>query len=231
MASLPILLVPGLMCSARLYAPQIPALWQFGPVVVADHRQDDSMAAIAKRILAMAPPRFALAGLSMGGYVAFLIAEKAPQRVARLALLDTSAQPETPRQTERRMPLIELAKKGRLGEIVDALFPIVIHRDRHGDEELKRVVQAMAQETGAEAFIRQQKAIMTRPDARPFLASIACPTLVLVGEGDTLTPPALSQEIAAGIKGANLVVVPECGHLSTLERPDPVNEALIAWMA
>ena len=231
MASLPIVLVPGLMCSARLYAPQIPALWQFGPVVVADHRQDDSMAAIAERILAMAPPRFALAGLSMGGYIASVIAQKAPQRVARLALLDTSVQPETPRQTERRMPLIELAKKGRLGEIVDALFPMLVHRDRHGDEELKRVVQAMAQETGAEAFVRQQKAIMTRPDARPFLASIACPTLVLVGEGDTLTPPALSQEIAAGIRGTNLVVVPECGHLSTLERPEAVNAALAAWMA
>ena len=189
------------------------------------------MTAIAERILAMAPPRFALAGLSMGGYIASVFAQKAPQRVARLALLDTSAQPETPRQTERRMPLIELAKKGRLGEIVDALFPMLIHRDRHGDEELKRVVQAMAQETGAEAFIRQQKAIMTWPDARPFLASIACPTLVLVGEGDTLTPPALSQEIAAGIRGTNLVVVPECGHLSTLERPEAVNAALAAWMA
>src|SRR5207253_5029798 len=124
-----------------------------------------------------------------------------PQRVARLALLDTSAQPETPRQTERRMPLIALAKEGRLGEIADALFPILVHRDRQGDEGLKRVVEVMAQETGADAFIRQQKAIMTRPDARPYLPSIACPTLVLVGEGDTLTPPVLSQEIAAGIKG------------------------------
>ena len=188
------------------------------------------MAAIAERILAMAPPRFALAGLSMGGYLAFVIAEKAPQRVARLALLDTSAQPETPRQTERRTPLIALAKEGRLGEIVDALFPMLVHRNRHADEDLKRVVMAMAQETGAEAFIRQQKAIMTRPDARPFLASIACPTLVLVGDGDTLTPPPLSQEIAAGIRGANLVVVPECGHLSTLERPEAVNKALAGWM-
>ena len=231
MSSLPTVLVPGLMCSARLYAAQIPPLWQFGPVIVADHRQADSMPAIAERILATAPPRFALAGLSMGGYIAFVIAQQAPQRVARLALLDTSAQPETPRQTERRMPMIGLAKEGRLGEIVDALFPILVHRDRYADEELKRVVQAMAQEAGAEAFIRQQKAIMTRPDARPFLPSIACPTLVLVGEGDTLTPLALSQEIAAGIKGAKFVVVPQCGHLSTLERPDAVNAALVGWMA
>jgi pimeloyl-ACP methyl ester carboxylesterase len=229
--ALPIVLVPGLLCSSRLYAPQIPALWRFGPVIVADHRGHDSMAGIAERILSMAPPRFALVGLSMGGYIAFVIAQKAPQRVARLALLDTSAQPETPRQTERRLPLIALAEQGRLDEIVDALFPLFVQRDRHGDEELKRIVQLMAQETGADAFIRQQKAIMARPDARPFLASIACPTLVLVGDGDVLTPAALSQEIAAGIAGANLLVVPECGHLSTLERPDAVNTALSNWMS
>ena len=125
MVSLPIVLVPGLMCSARLYAPQLPALWQFGPVVVAHHRQDDSMAAIAERILAMAPPRFALAGLSMGGYIASVIAQKAPQRVARLALLDTSAQPETPRQSERRMPLIGLAKEGRLGGDRRCAVPVI----------------------------------------------------------------------------------------------------------
>src|SRR5438309_7227025 len=117
---LPIVLVPGLLCSARLYAAQIPALWRFGPVIVADHRADDSMAAIADRILAVAPPRFALVGLSMGGYIAFVVVQKAPQRVARLALLDTSAQPETPRQTERRMPLIALAENGRLAEVLDA---------------------------------------------------------------------------------------------------------------
>ncbi|HEY7299822.1 MAG TPA: alpha/beta fold hydrolase [Xanthobacteraceae bacterium] len=230
MLSLPTVLVPGLMCSARLYEPQIPTLWQFGSVMVADHRADDSMGEIAERILGIAPPNFALVGLSMGGYIAFIIAHKAPHRVARLALLDTSAQPETPRQTQRRLPQIALAKEGRLGEIVDALFPLFVHRDRQGDQELKRTVDIMAQETGADAFVRQQKAIMSRPDARPFLAAIACPTLVLVGDADTLTPPACSQEIAAGIPGANLVVVPECGHLSTLERPEAVNTALVEWM-
>ena len=227
---LPIVFVPGLLCSARLYAQQIPALWPFGPVSVADHRRDDSMVTIADRILATAPPRFALAGLSMGGYIAFVIAQKAPQRVARLALLDTSARPETPQQTERRVPQMTLAENGRLAEVADMLFPLFVHRNRHGDAELKRVVQQMAEETGAEAFIRQQKAIMTRPDARPLLASIRCPTLVLVGDGDMLTPPVLSEEIAAGIAGARLVKVPDCGHLSTLERPDAVNAALRDWM-
>src|SRR5262245_66465122 len=109
---LPSVLVPGLNCSARLYAEQIPVLWRFGPVQVADHTRDDSMAAIAARILAAAPPRFALAGLSMGGYIALTIVQQAPERVARLALLDTSARPETPEQTARRKPQIALAESG-----------------------------------------------------------------------------------------------------------------------
>ncbi len=223
-------LVPGLICSARLYAEQIPALWRFGPVMVADHRQDDSMDAIAERILEAAPPRFALVGLSMGGYLALVIARKAPERIAKLALLDTSARPDAPHQTARRLAQIALAESGRFDEVAEALFQVFVHRNRHGDGALKRIVLAMADETGAEAFVRQQKAIMRRPDSRPVLASIRCPTLVLVGEGDELTPPALSEEIAAGIARARLVIVPDCGHLSTIERPDAVNAALVAWM-
>ena len=228
---LPVLLVPGLCCSARLYADQVPALWRFGPVQVADHTRDDSMAAIAAGILNDAPPRFALAGLSMGGYIALTILQQAPERVERLALLDTSARPETPEQTARRRPQIALAEGGRFAEVSALQFPIFVHRNRHGDEALKQRVRIMAEETGAEAFLRQQRAIMTRPDARPLLPSIKCPTLVLVGDGDELTPPPLSQEIAAGIAGSRLVVVPDCGHLSTMERPDEVNRALTEWMA
>jgi pimeloyl-ACP methyl ester carboxylesterase len=228
---LPVVLVPGLNCSARLYAEQVPALWRFGPVQVADHTRDDSMDAIAARILTHAPPRFALAGLSMGGYIALTIAREAPARVSKLALLDTSARPETPEQSERRKPQIALAQDGRFAEVPALQFPVFVHRNRQHDEALKRRVRVMAEETGAEAFLRQQKAIMTRPDMRPLLASIACPTLVLVGDGDELTPPQLSEEIAADIAGSRLVVVADCGHLSTMERPDAVNGALVEWMA
>jgi len=228
--NLPIVLVPGLNCSARLYAEQIPALWRFGPVTVADHRRDDSIAGIARRILAAAPPRFALAGLSMGGYIAFEIMRQAPQRVAQLALLDTGAGPETAEQTERRRHRIALTKAGRFAEAVDMHFPVVVHRDRHGDAALKRLVCAMAEEIGPEAFLRQQQAIIDRPDSRPGLAAIQCPTLVLVGDGDALTPPALSEEMAAAIAGARLAVIRDCGHLSTLERPQAVAQALVEWM-
>lgn len=228
---LPIVLVPGLNCSARLYAEQVPALWGCGPIIIADHRRDDSVGAIAARILAMAPPRFALAGLSMGGYIAFAIVRAAPERVARLALLDTSARPDTAEQTERRHSMIALAGNGRFAEVPDLLFPVFVHRDRHGDEALRTIVRTMAEETGPDAFVRQQHAIMSRPDCRALLKSIRCPTLVLVGDGDALTPPVLSEEIAAGIAGARLVRVPDCGHLSTLERPQAVNRALVEWLA
>ena len=227
---LPLVLVPGLLCSARLYAPQVAGLWPFGPVIVADHRRDADMAAIATRILADAPPRFALAGLSMGGYIAFAMLRQAPERIARLALLDTSARPDTPEQKPAREKFIAMAEAGKLADVVELLTPRFLHPSRHKDEALKRVVRDMAADTGPEAFVRQEKAIMSRPDSRPVLASIRCPTLVLVGDGDELTPPELAREIAGGITGARLVVVPDCGHLSTVERPEAVNAALTEWM-
>jgi pimeloyl-ACP methyl ester carboxylesterase len=228
--AVPIVLVPGLNCSARLYAGQIPALWQFGPVTVADHRRDDSMAAMARRILTNAPPRFALVGLSMGGYIAFEVIRQAADRVAKLALLDTGARAEAPERTEARRPLIQLARQGRFADITDDQFPLLVHRKRHGDQALKAIVRTMNQETGAEAYIRQQEAIISRPDSRPGLGAIRCPTLVLVGDDDRLTPPDLAREMAAGIRGSRLVVVEESGHLSTLEQPQVVTDALVDWM-
>jgi pimeloyl-ACP methyl ester carboxylesterase len=227
---LPVLLVPGLTCSARLWTPQVEALWRFGPVTVADHRRDDSMDAIARRLLSDAPPRFALAGLSMGGYIAFAMLRQAPERVAKLALLDTSARPDTPEQTAVRETQIAMAQSGRFGELPAQSIKRYLHPDRQGDPVLTGLVRQMAEDTGPEAFVRQMKAIIGRPDSRSLLASIRCPTLVLVGDGDVATPPDLAREIAAGIGGAKLVVVPQCGHLSTLERPQDVNAALADWL-
>jgi pimeloyl-ACP methyl ester carboxylesterase len=227
---LPVVLIPGLLDSARLYAPQIPMLWRHGPVTVADHTRDDSMDAIARRILANAPPRFALAGLSMGGYISFEIMRQAPERVAKLALLDTSARPDTPEATAMRRAQMALASEGRLGEVVEQQFERMIHPLHRNDPKLRDINRLMAEDVGPEAFIRQQTAIMGRPDSRPSLAAIACPTLVLVGEQDELTPPELAVEMADGIQRARLVTVPECAHLSTLERPREVTRALLAWL-
>jgi pimeloyl-ACP methyl ester carboxylesterase len=228
--SLPLVLVPGLLCSARLYAAQVAALWPYGQVTVADHRRDADMTAIATRILRDAPPRFALAGLSMGGYIAFAMMRLAPERIVKLALLDTSARPDTPESKVGREKFIALAEAGKLNDIVETLTPRFLHKTRHNDELLKKIVRDMAVETGAEAFVRQTKAIMTRPDSRPLLSDIRCSTLMLVGDGDELTPPELAKEIAGGISGAKLVIVPGCGHLSTLEKPEAVNAAMADWL-
>jgi pimeloyl-ACP methyl ester carboxylesterase len=228
--SLPLVLVPGLLCSARLYAAQVAALWPFGQVAVADHRRDADMAAIAARILANAPPRFALAGLSMGGYIAFAMMRLAPERIVKLALLDSSARPDTPEQKVNREKSIVTAEAGKLNDIVETLIPRFLHRNRVNDEALKETVRTMASETGAEAFVRQTKAIKSRQDSRPLLSEIRCPALVLVGDGDELTPPELAKEIAGGISGARLTIIPDCGHLSTLEKPDAVNAALASWL-
>ncbi len=226
---LPIVLIPGLLATPRLYAEQIPALWRIGPVTVAVHTRDDSMSAIARRILASAPSRFALVGLSMGGYLSFEILRQAPERVARLALLDTSARPDVPEQSEQRRAQIALARQGRLDEVSDLLFPRLVHTKRRGDDTLRELVRQMARDVGPESFVRQQTAIIGRPDSRPTLGAIRCPTLVIVGDGDLLTPPERAEEIAAGIAGAQLVVMPESGHLSTLEQPRAVTEALAGF--
>lgn len=228
--SLPIVLIPGLMCSPRLYAEQIPELWRIGPVTIAVHTRDDSMQAMAQRILASAPARFALAGLSMGGYLCFEILRQDPERVAELVLLDTSARADPPERAEQRRAQIDMARGGRLGEVADMLFPRLVHARRWGDESLRRTWRAMVQEVGAEGFIRQQTAIMDRPDSRPGLAAIRCPTLVIVGDGDVITPPELAQEIASGIPHSRLAVIRDSGHLSPLEQPAAVTKAMAQFL-
>jgi pimeloyl-ACP methyl ester carboxylesterase len=223
-------LVPGLAASSRLYAQQIPHLWRFGSVLIADHTRDDSMAAIARRILSQAPSRFALAGLSMGGYIAFEILRQAPQRVARLALLDTSAQPDTPEASAARRSQMALAADGHYEEVIATLFARMVHREHREDTTLRESVWQMAQEVGSAGYLRQQAANITRVDSRPTLASIRCPTLVLVGDGDELTPPERGQEIARGVADARLVTVPRCGHLASLEQPQAVTRALTEWL-
>jgi pimeloyl-ACP methyl ester carboxylesterase len=208
----------------------MPHLWQFGPVTVADHTRHDSMAAIAADILADAPPKFALAGLSMGGYIVLEMMRQAPERIIKLALLDTSARPEAPDQTARRRQQIEMAKSGRYDEVADLVFPLSFHPSRLSEAWPRETVATMYSETGPDAFVRQQTAIMSRKDSRPDLGAIRCPTLVLVGDSDALLPPEHAREIASGITGSKLVIVPECGHLSTWDKPELVTQAMTNWL-
>ena len=228
--TMPILLVPGLVCSPRIYAPVVPALWRFGPVTVANHIRDDNMGAIARRILAEAPPRFALAGHSMGGYIAFEIMRQAPERVAKLALLNTQARPDTPEATTRRRGQIARAQAGEYRAILDELFSGFVHPSRRDDASLRQLVHDMGDDVGPEAFVRQQTAIMSRPDSRPTLAWIKCPTLVLSSDEDNMVPNSLSTEMASGIPGAKLIVIPQCGHLTPSEQPQATADALVQWL-
>jgi pimeloyl-ACP methyl ester carboxylesterase len=228
--TMPILLVPGLGGSPRIYAPVAPALWRFGPVTVANHIRDDNMGAIARRVLAEAPPRFALAGHSMGGYIAFEIMRQAPERVAKLALINTQARPDTPEATTRRRGQMARALAGEYHAVLDELFPGFVHPSRGEDAALRRLVHEMGDDLGAETFVRQQTAVIGRPDSRPSLAWIKCPTLVLSGDQDNTIPNSLSMEMAGGIPDAKLKILQNCGHLPQVEQPQATADALVEWL-
>ncbi|HEX3971708.1 MAG TPA: alpha/beta fold hydrolase [Stellaceae bacterium] len=228
---LPLVLVPGLLCDAALWRGQIEDLADIAQPWIADVTRDDSMTAMARRVLAEAPSgRFALAGLSMGGYVAQAILREAPERVERLALLDTSAMADTPEQSVRRRGLIDLAEKGDFKGVTPRLLPLFVHPDRLSDKALTDEVMAMTERVGKDAFLRQQRAIMGRPDNRPNLPKIDCPTLVICGRQDQMTPLDWNADIAALVPGARLEIIEDCGHLTTMERPWETSVALRQWL-
>jgi pimeloyl-ACP methyl ester carboxylesterase len=225
----PFLLIPGLNCDARVYAGVANALWPHGPVTIANHREQDSMAAIAAAILETAPPEFGLVGFSMGGYLAFEVLRQAPDRVKKLALLDTSARPDTPESTENRRRRIGMVQGGKMGLVIEQAFPLSVHPENESNSDLYAVHRAMAEANGPEVYIRQQEAIIGRPDSRPDLADIKVPTLIIVGEGDQITPPEQAEEMHKAIASSRLVKVPRAGHLALLEQPDMVQDAMVTW--
>lgn len=225
----PLLFLPGLLCDQRLWRDQTAALSDVADAQIADLTLDDSIAAMARRALATAPPRLALAALSMGGYVAFEILRQAPERVSRLALLATSAAPDSPQRAARRRAGMESLRYGRFVGVTKRLLPQLIHRDRVAGE-VGAEVRAMAQRVGGAAFLRQQTAILGRPDSRPMLGSISVPTLVAVGDADVLTPPTESEAIHQGIPGSRLYLFRRCGHLPAMEMPEETTELLRRWL-
>lgn len=226
-----LLLLPGLLCDPRLWAPQVESLGDVAECHIPDLTRDDSIPAMAARVLSEAPERFALAGLSMGGFVSLEIVRQAPERVSRLALLDTRANPDTPEEAQRRRDLLALVEQGRFRGVTERLLPRLIHTDRLEEEALTRTIFAMAEAVGKEGYQRQQKAIMTRPDLRPVLPTVRVPSVVVVGRQDILSPPAYAMEMAAGIPNARLETIEDCGHLCTLERPEATNAILRRWLS
>ena len=229
MASFPLLLLPGLLCDERLWQQPAVALADVATVHHADLTLDDSVAGMAARVLATAPPVFALAGLSMGGYVAFEILRQAPQRVARLALLDTSARQDPPKRLAVRRAGLAMAASGRFAGVTRKLLPQLVHESRV-DDAVGAEVMAMAQRVGRAAFLRQQRAIIDRPDSLPLLPTLAVPTLVGVGEDDRMTLPEESRILHERIPGARLHVFARCGHLPPLEVPQETAAVLRDWL-
>lgn len=229
----PLVLIPGLLCDPALWAEQIAGLADVADCWVADVTRDDSMPAMAQRLLDEAPfSRFSLAGLSMGGYVAQAVMRVAADRVERLALLDTGPGADTPDRTAEREDLMGLAQRAKgFTPINRVMLPLLVHPSRLDDEPLVRAIRDMAERVGVEAYIRQQRAIIGRLDGRADLRRVACPTLVLCGREDALTPLALHEEMAALVPGARLEVIERCGHMTTMERPEQVNAAIRAWLS
>jgi pimeloyl-ACP methyl ester carboxylesterase len=228
-----LILLPGLACDAALWRPQLPALaaaHPTGQVRVADVQQRaDSLAAMAALLLAEQPGDLLLAGCSMGGMLAMEAARQAPQRVRGLALLGTSARPDTPALIALRTQAIAEFAAGRVEKLLRANAMFAFH-PVHAPRLVEDYV-AMVMRAGADGLIRQNRAVMARPDLRPHLANIGCPALVVGGQDDQLTPPECAQELADGIAGSQLQMLPECGHMLTWEQPQAVTAALQAWLA
>lgn len=225
-----LVLLPGLLCDAALWRHQLDHLKDVAAITVADLTQDSTIAAMAERVLDTAPACFALAGLSMGGYVAQEIMRQAPERVERLALVDTNARADNEEQTKARRDLIRLAEIGTFKGVTPRLLPSLINPTRMEDPDVAGVVMAMAERVGQDAFKRQQEAILSRKDGRGDLITIRVPTLVLAGRQDVLCPPKVQQEMSSRISGARLVFVEDCGHLPSLERPYATSAVMRYWL-
>jgi pimeloyl-ACP methyl ester carboxylesterase len=225
-----LILLPGQLCDEAVWRFQIAGLSDIATIWVADLTQDDSIAGMAERVLYGAPQQFALAGLSLGGYVAFEIMRRAPERVDRLALMNTSARSDEPEQTSRRDRNIKAVQIGTFHGVTARLLPSILHPDHARDPGLAGIVMSMTERVGRLAFVLQQTAIMNRPDSRAGLKAINCPTLVIGGQTDHVTPAMLQEEIAAGIAGARLEILEICGHLAPLEQPEKVNRLMREWV-
>ncbi|KAK0341391.1 hypothetical protein LTR94_026553, partial [Friedmanniomyces endolithicus] len=226
----PMVLLPGLLCDQSLWRPQIDALADLVAPMVADLTLDDDISDMARRALTAAPERFDLVALSMGGYVALEIMRQAPHRVRSLALIDTSARPDTAERADRRRAGIDSLKHGAFRGVTQPLMSELVHASK-ANGPVADSLKAMAARVGGPAFVRQQTAILNRPDARPFLSEIHVPTLIAVGDEDRITPPSVALEMQQAIPGSKLHVFERCGHLPALEQPEETSALLRGWIA
>ena len=226
-----LILLPGLASNAVMWQHQLAVLpHALEPAVTDVHSRCESIPQMAQALLQAHAGDLILCGASMGGIIAMEVARQAPARVKGLALLGTNARPETPDMAKLREAAIEFFKQGRVKEVLTVNLPMAFHPSRAKDETLTQTYLDFVLAAGPDQLIRQNRAIMSRPDARLHLPQVTCPTLVMCGDADQLTPPEFSREIAALIPNAELVMIPRCGHMLTMERPEEVNAALLRWL-
>jgi pimeloyl-ACP methyl ester carboxylesterase len=224
-----VFILPGLLEDADAFAAVMRGMADVAEVRVADMTRADSIATLARSALEQAPAGpLHLAGHSMGGYVALEVMRQAPQRVAKLALLNTHARPDSAEATENRRRLLALAERD-FPAVIAALLPKLMTPAHVQDAALAGIISSMALAVGREGFERQQRAIIARIDSRPHLKAIACPTLVVAGRDDQLMPVELLSELARGIPGARLEIIEDCGHMASMERPREVIALLREW--
>jgi pimeloyl-ACP methyl ester carboxylesterase len=226
-----LILIPGLASDAVMWQAQLAALpAHHHPHVTDVHHRCTTIEAMAHALLAENDGELVLCGASMGGIVAMEAVRQAPQRIRGLALLGTNARPETDEIRKLREAAIVFFEQGRAAEVLRANVPLAFHASRARDTALTQTYLDFVLAAGAGQLVRQNRAIMARPDARLHLGAVRCPVLVVCGDSDQLTPQECSREIAALVAHAELVIVPECGHMLTMERPDIVNATLMAWL-
>lgn len=226
-----LILIPGLAGDATMWQSQLTVLpGHLKPVVTDVHTRHDSVSAMAAALLREHAGELLLCGTSMGGMIAMEAARQAPARLRGLALLGTNARPETTAMHSLREAAVALFEQGRVEEVIAPNVSMAFHPSNAADATLVQSYLDFVLRAGADQLIRQNRAVMSRPDARVHLAQLTCPTLVMCGDSDQLTPPECSREIAGLVPGAELVMVADCGHLLTMERPDAVNAALLAWL-
>jgi pimeloyl-ACP methyl ester carboxylesterase len=225
-----LVLLPGLAGDREMWRDQLPALAARRPAVTDVHMRHATIVEMAAALLARHPGRLALCGASMGGMLAMEAARQAPARIAGLALLGTTARREDADMRQVREKAIALFEQDRVAEVIAPNAALAFHpRHAHDTALLTRYVD-FVRRAGAPQLVRQNRAVIGRPDARPHLPAVRCPTLVVCGEDDQLTPLDRSREIAALVPGARLVALPDCGHMLTMEQPGAVNAELVRWL-
>jgi len=231
LSAAPVLLLPGLICDARIWAPQVEGLRSFLAVTAINgYGEADSLGAMADVVLAQAPDRFALAGHSMGGRVALEVFRRVPDRITGIALVSTGVHSPRPNEAEGRFALLSRGVEQGMEALVDAWLPPMVWEPNRARAGLMDQLTAMCLDLGLDSYERQIRGMLARPEVESLLPKIQCPAMVAVGEHDAWASAAQNQAIADAIPGSSFVCIPDAGHMVPVEQPQAMTDALASWL-